>query len=443
MTVSFIRYLEIKKESIPDSVLFIIKRLEGAGFLSFLVGGCVRDLICQKISKDWDIVTDASPGQIKKTFFDYKTLLIGRSFQTITLIIDSRTYHISTIRGIESKVVGENRENNLLAEQERYQLIINDLLCRDFTINSLAWNPDKGILDPSDGLPDLNRKLIRSLKPAIRFKEDPLRMIRAIRIACQLNFTIDCLTGKSIRKHAFLINRVSPERIREELYAVFQTSEAKKGIILLRQYGLEQFIFSIDKVKRERMGAKEWELIPSAGFDEFREELFYWLAVWGRFSFGSCRQAQILYIPLLYNLKFHKEIIKKLKILLSREWIGMDYSSGKNIRVLMSELGKENCKTMFYLKKMLLWSEKKVDMLAKLEKEEELLKNELRKKPPISFKDLAIKGEDLIEMGIPEGKRLGEVLQSLLTEVLFSPENNNKDFLIRMVERIQTNYLSS
>ncbi|MFZ2330481.1 MAG: hypothetical protein WAW45_02620, partial [Atribacterota bacterium] len=353
------------------------------------------------------------------------------------------TYHISTIRGIESKVVGENRENNLLAEQERYQLIINDLLCRDFTINSLAWNPDKGILDPSDGLPDLNRKLIRSLKPAIRFKEDPLRMIRAIRIACQLNFTIDCLTGKSIRKHAFLINRVSPERIREELYAVFQTSEAKKGIILLRQYGLEQFIFSIDKVKRERMGAKEWELIPSAGFDEFREELFYWLAVWGRFSFGSCRQAQILYIPLLYNLKFHKEIIKKLKILLSREWIGMDYSSGKNIRVLMSELGKENCKTMFYLKKMLLWSEKKVDMLAKLEKEEELLKNELRKKPPISFKDLAIKGEDLIEMGIPEGKRLGEVLQSLLTEVLFSPENNNKDFLIRMVEKIRAYYLSS
>ena len=187
----------------------------------------------------------------------------------------------------------------------------------------------------------------------------------------------------------------------------------------MRKYGLEQFIFSIDKVKRERMGGKEWELLPSAVFDEYRKELSYWLAVWGRFSFGSCRQAQILYIPLLYNLKFHREIIKKLKILLSREWITMDYSSGKNIRVLMSELGKENCKTMFYLKKMLLWSEQKIDTQAKLEKEEVLFKNELKKNPPISFKDLAIKGEDLIEMGIPEGKRLGEVLQSLLTRYWF------------------------
>jgi len=118
----------------------------------------------------------------------------------------------------------------------------------------------------------------------------------------------------------------------------------------------------------------------------------------------------------------------------------MDYSSGTNIRFLMSELGRENCKTMFYLKKMLLWSEKKVDMLAKLKREEELLKNELKKNAPISFKDLAIKGEDLIEMGIPEGKWLGEVLQSLLTEVLVSPENNNKDFLIRMAKKFRANY---
>ena len=423
----FIDTIKMYEEKIPDSALFIVKRLEEAGFLSFLIGGCVRDLIYQRKGKDWDMVTDANPEQIQRVFCDYRALLIGRSFQTITLIMDSQAYHISTIRGMN-----ENRAGHLLTEKERYHLLVDDLLCRDFTINSLAWNPDKGLLDPAGGLEDLKRKVVRSLEPSLRFREDPLRMIRAVRFACQLNFIIDWRTRDSILRQALLINGVSPERIREELVYILETPEVERGIALLRQYGLEQHIFSLDKVKKEISDGRRGKQISS-----IRLNLAARLALWGRLFFGTCRRAEIFYLPLLHHLRFNKRIVKKVKTLLSREWFKMDYSTGENIRVLLSQLGKENGKDMFYLKKILLSQEDNDGTINRFKREEELLQDELRRDSAIFIEDLAVKGEDLIKMGIPEGKRIGEILQLLLNRVLFSPEINNKDYLLNIVEEIE------
>lgn len=437
MNISFTGTSRINKSKVPDSVIFIARRLEGAGFLSFLVGGCVRDIIRQKTGKDWDIVTDASPEQIQKVFCNYRALLIGKSFQTITLIIDSQVYHVSTIRCM-NRCVKENKEKHLLTEKERYHLLIKDLLCRDFTINSLAWNPDKDILlDPAGGLEDLKRKVIRSLKPALRFREDPLRMVRAVRFACQLSFSINSQTRESIVKQALLINGVSPERIREELCLIFEAPEAERGIALLRQYGLEQHIFSLDKVKKEMWDGRKREQVSSMGFNELRADLATRLALWGRLSFGSCRRAQIFYLPLIYHLRFNKGVVKKIRALLSREWFTMDYSTAENIRLLLSELGRENGKDMFYLKKILLSQEQNNDTINRLKREEELLEGELRKDLPILLEDLAIRGEDLIRMGIPEGERIGEMLRLLLNRVLISPESNNRDYLLSIVEDME------
>jgi tRNA nucleotidyltransferase (CCA-adding enzyme) len=433
MNIYFTGTSRLNKSKIPDFVSFIVRRLEGAGFLSFLIGGCVRDIICQKTGKDWDIVTDASPEQIQKVFCDYRALLIGRSFQTITLIMNSQVYHVSTIRCME-----KNRGKHLLTEKERYHLLIKDLLCRDFTINSLAWNPDKDILlDPAGGLEDLKRKVIRSSKPALRFREDPLRIIRTVRFACQLNFTINSQTRESITKQALLINQVSPERIREELCLIFEAPEAERGIALLRQYGLEQHILSLDKVKKDMWDGRKREQISYMGLNEFRTDLATQLALWGRLFFGSCRRAQIFYLPLIYHLRFNKGVVKKVKALISREWNTMDYSTGENIRLLLSELGRENVRDMFYLKKILLSQEGNNDTINRLKREEELLQDELRKDLPILLEDLAIKGEDLIRMGIPEGKRIGEILRLLLNRVLISPESNNRGYLFSIVEDME------
>ncbi len=433
MTLFFLNNSKIIKGSIPDFVLIVLERLEGAGFLSFLVGGCVRDLIHHKTSRDWDIVTDASLEQIQNIFSDYRVLLIGKSFQTATLIVDSHIFHVSAIRC-------NGNEKNLLAEKERYHFLAKDLLCRDFTINSLAWNPTTGILDPSGGLQDLQKKVIRSLRPAERFQEDPLRMIRAIRIACQLNFTINRLSKNSIIEYSFLINKVSPERIKEELCSILKTSRAGKGLAMLRQYGLEQHIFSLNKTKKELLNIRKIRQISFSGLNEFKENLPARLALWGRVSFGSCLKAQMFYLPLLYHLKFNKRILKQLKNLLSIEWITMDFNSGKDIRFLMSELGKENIKVMFYLKKILLLYEKNYNKLNKLKIEGELLKKELKKKPPISLKNLAIQGEDLIKVGIPGGKKIGDMLGFLLKEVLISPESNNKECLMNIIEKVKKEY---
>ena len=432
MNISFNGTPMLNKGKIPDSVLFIIKKLEEAGFLSFLTGGCVRDLIYQRKGKDWDIVTEASPEQIQRVFCEYRTLLIGRGFQTITLIMDSQTYHVSTIRGMK-----ENRVSNLLTEKKRYHLLVDDLLCRDFTINSLAWNLNKGLLDPAGGLEDLKRKVVRSLEPALRFREDPLRMIRAVRFACQLNFTIEWRTRDSIIKQALLINRVSSERIREELSYILETPEVERGVALLRQYGLEQHIFSLDKVKKEISDGRRGEQVFSMRFNDFRLDLAARLALWGRLFFGTCRRAEIFYLPLLYHLRFNKGVVKKVKSLLSREWLKMDYSTGENIRFILSELGRENGKDMFYLKKILLSQEDNNGTINRLKREEELLQNELRRDSPISLEDLAIRGEDLKKMGIPEGKRIGEILRLLLNKVLILPESNNKDYLLNIVTEME------
>ena len=437
MNISFSGTSRLNKGKVPDSVLFIVRRLGEAGFLSFLVGGCVRDLICQKTGKDWDIVTDARPEQIKKVFCDYRVLLIGRSFQTITLIMNSKVYHVSTIRCM-NRCIKENKGKHLLTEKEKYHLLNKDLLCRDFTINSLAWNPDKDILlDPAGGLEDLKRKIISSLKPDLRFREDPLRMIRAVRFACQLNFVINWQTRESIVKQALSINGASSERIREELCLIFEAPEAERGIALLRQYGLEQHIFSLDKTKKEMRDDRKREQISSMEFNEFGADLATRLALWGILYYGNCRRAQIFYLPLIYHLRFNKRVIKKIRVLLSREWITMDYSTGESIRFILSELGRENSRDMFYLKKILLSQEGNNDTINRLKREEELLQDELRKDLPILLEDLAIKGEDLIRMGIPEGKRIGEILRLLLNRVLISPESNNRGYLFSIVEDME------
>ncbi len=432
MTISPHRKIKIDKNDIPDDVLLVLKKIEEAGFLSFLVGGCVRDLLYKKIGKDWDIATEAKPEQIKEIFCDCKTLLIGKNFQTITLIMDPKIYHISTFRYCNNKNLLANKVNK---KGENYALI-TDLLCRDFTINAIAWSNNRGLVDPAGGLRDLQKKVVRSLKPDLRFKEDPLRMLRAIRIACELSFTIENQTKRSIIKHAFLIHRVSPERIREEVGLILESSEVTRGILLMRQYGLERHIFSLDRVKKELLTKKRRKQEPLSGLDALRGDLSAQLALWGRLFFETVQYTRIFYLPLIKKLRFEKKIVDKVKILLKKEWQDIDFSSSKNIRFLMADFGKENINQIFFLKKLILLGEHNTTKLNQLKEEERLLKEELEKNPPVKLADLAIKGDDLIKIGIPEGKDLGKILGLLVHKVLISPENNKRDYLIEVAKEI-------
>lgn len=400
------------------------------------MGGCVRDLLSRKKRKDWDIVTDAEPEQIQEIFSNFKTLLIGKSFRTVTLIMNSKAYHISSLRKKKKQKIIVQRD---VRQEKRIHLLLQDLLNRDFTINSLAWNPQKGLLDPARGLKDLKQRVIRSRKPDSRFQEDPLRMVRAIRIACELNFTIDKKTEDSIHKNAFLLHRVSSERIKEEISSTLKSPEAQRGIELFGSCGLERHILSKDGIKKELLYRGSSKNISFYGLNEFKEDLSAQLALLGRVYFGSCHRAQIFFLPLITHLRFKNIILKKLKILLSKEWTSLDFSTTQNIRFLMAEVGGENCKIMFRLKKILLPTEEENNRLNKkvLALEENLLQDELKKNPPVFLTDLAVKGKDLIKIGLPPGKRIGEILHLLLNEVLVSPENNHKDYLLSIAAKIK------
>jgi len=419
----------IKINDIPDNVLFILKKLADSGFLSFLVGGCVRDLLLKRAVRDWDILTDAKPKDIKMIFSEYQTFMIGKSFQTVTIVLNHKAHQISAFRNSSNQNLHDD-------QSDIFQIVKDDLLYRDFTINSMAWNQDKGLLDPANGLRDLSQKVLQSIDPDIKFKEDPLRMLRSIRIACELAFALSPTIKKSLLKHAFLIHYVSPERIRREICLILNSPDTKRGISLLQQFGFERYIFSIDRIKKMQRTKGDKKKIFWSAADELKEDLPAQLALWGRLYFGSCQDARLFYVPVIKYLRFKKKTTEAVKILLSKEWKDIEFNSNVKIRFLLAQFGRENIELMMSLKEILLLSENDISQKNKLKMEKKLLDKEFRMNNPVKLTDLAINGDDLIKMGLFESKKLGTILRNVLEEVLLHPENNYKDYLIKFVQGI-------
>jgi tRNA nucleotidyltransferase (CCA-adding enzyme) len=430
MNISFYKNQSIKKDDIPYDVLFILKKLKDSGFWSFLVGGCVRDLLLKRTVRDWDIITDARPSQIELIFREYKTLIIGKSFHTVALVLNHKMYQISSFWNKGTLYLGDQ-------QGKLFRILQNDLICRDFTINAMAWNQGRGLLDPSKGLQDLSQKVLRSISPDKRFKEDPLRMLRAVRIASELDFTMSAEIKKSLIQHNFLISHVSAERIRNELYYIFKSYDTKRGILLLQQFGLDRYIFSLDQVKKIQVTKKERKenYLLLSGLDNLKKDLVAQLVLWGRLYFGSCQAARMFYFPVVKFLKFTKRTIERIKILLSTEWQDVDFSSSIQIRFLIAQFGRENIELLMSLKKILL-SESNQLQQNQLKIEERLLREELGSNNPVELSDLAIDGNDLINMGLSEGKEIGDILRIIFKKVLVNPKNNNKDILVQFVQDI-------
>ena len=427
MSVFYRKERRINSNNIPAEVLFILKELKKAGYLSFLVGGCVRDLLLQREVKDWDIVTDAKPKQIQKIFCQYKTFLIGKSVFTVSIILNHNEYQVSTIRGFKHK---ESFQNN----RKLFEAIKEDLTLRDFTINAMCWSPYEGLLDLVNGLFDLKNKSIRSINPDIRFTEDPLRMLRAIRISCELSFVMTPEVKTSIAKNAFLVRLVSPERIKAELTFILDSREAKQALYLLCKFDLDRYIFGLDGIKKNQINKTEKNKLVFKGIKKLKKDLPSKLALFGRMYYGSCKNAYLFYLPVIKFLRFPKETIKTVEILLKKEWEEVDFKNDIRIRFFLARFGKDNTWRFFLLKKTLLLEENKKLQIGNLKEEERLIKDEIQKKPSLRISDLAINGDDLIKMGLPKGKKIGETLKMILEKVIINPDINRKEYLIKLVK---------
>jgi tRNA nucleotidyltransferase (CCA-adding enzyme) len=421
---------KINEKNIPVDVLFILKKIKKAGHLSFLVGGCVRDFLLQRDIRDWDIVTDAKPKQIQKIFYQYKTFLIGKSVLTLSIIINHTEFQISTFRSIGYHHGFKDNIRNL------YQILEEDLKSRDFTINAICWNPDEGLLDLVNGLRDLENKIIRSINPDIRFTEDPLRMLRAIRISCELSFNIAPEVKISISKNTFLIRLISPERIKAELAFILDSQEADKGLNLLCKFDFDRYIFGFDRIKKYQIRKTAKNKLDFRGTKELKKDLSSKLAFFGRLYYGSCKYAYLFYLPVIKFLRFPKDIIKTVEILLYNEWEEVDFKNDIKIRFFLARFGEENTWRIFLLKKALLLEEDNQLQIRYLKEEEKLIKEEIEKNSPLRISDLAINGDDLIKVGLTKGKKIGETLKMILEKVIINPDINKKGYLIKFVQNI-------
>ena len=212
--------------------LAIVRRLQDAGFPAFWVGGCVRDFQLGRPPGDYDIVTAALPEQIEALF--HRTLPVGRKFGVMVVIEQRQQFQVATFRAEADYQDGRHPERVVFGDA------MADARRRDFTVNGLFYDPAKKQLhDWVGGEADLRARIIRTIGSATeRFGEDHLRLLRAVRFAAQLDFTIAEDTFDALRVNAPKIRTISAERIREELIKLFQPPHAARGLDLLRQSGL-------------------------------------------------------------------------------------------------------------------------------------------------------------------------------------------------------------
>ncbi len=197
----------------PEYISTAIKLLEQSGFDSFAVGGCIRDALMKKAPNDWDMTTSSKPEETMEVFKNYRVIPTGLKHGTVTVIIDGVHIEITTMR-----IDGEYHDNRRPDNVEFTTDIEKDLSRRDFTVNAMAYRQPGELIDPFGGKQDIENKIIRCVgDPDKRFKEDALRIIRALRFASVLNFEIEEKTADSIRRNAHLLNNVAAERIRVEL----------------------------------------------------------------------------------------------------------------------------------------------------------------------------------------------------------------------------------
>src|SRR3989338_8151397 len=237
---------------IPKEVSYITDTLEKAGFEAYLVGGCVRDLLMDREPKDWDVTTNAKPEQIIGLF---EKTVYENEFGTVIVCVPCETNNID-VSHLSAKALASAEETFFQIEVTPYRIeakysdfrhpdeikfsdnLEDDLKRRDFTVNAMAYR-DGQLTDMFGGLKDIKDKILKAVgKPDDRFKEDSLRMLRAVRIALQLGFSVSYESSESILKNSGLIKKISSERIRDELSKIIMSSNPSVGIVMLQKFGL-------------------------------------------------------------------------------------------------------------------------------------------------------------------------------------------------------------
>ncbi len=394
--------------NMPPQVAAILQKLNDRGYEAYIVGGCVRDKLLGLEPHDWDVTTSALPHEIQRSLSDFKLLDTGIQHGTVTALVDKMPVEITTFR-----VDGKYSDNRHPDQVQFTRDIREDLARRDFTINAIAYHPDTGVIDCFHGASDINHQIIRCVgEPGLRFEEDGLRILRALRFASVLAFTINPETSRSLIQKRGLLEQIAFERIREEFVKLIC---GKNTEFILQNYRevTEVFIPELhtlysrepDAWKHTLKCVTETEAIPVLKMTMLLHD----------FDDKGCETAQ----RILKRLRFDNKTVNKVSRLI--QYDDIDISTDEiSIKHFLNKIGFEDFTLLLKLKiaGALAGSNDTRLEIERLKEIDSVLSGIMESNSCFSLDGLAITGNDLIAVGIPKGPEIGKQLNSLLNDVI-------------------------
>ncbi len=390
---------------LPKFIKEMIEKIESAGFEAYAVGGCIRDLLLGRKPSDWDITTSALPENILSIFYDFPTIPVGISHGTVSVVTENGPVEITTYR-IDGEYLDSRHPLKVMFSKK----ISDDLSRRDFTINSMAYNPRLGLVDLFGGKADLDKKVVRCVgEPSLRFGEDALRIMRALRFAAVLGFKIDDKTSLEIFSCKDRLRCIARERIAVEISKLIL---ADNPCNILTEYS---------SVFASALGFENIDRWSQNSISVFKAEKSL-----------SIRLALLLdgmdSVKILKGLKLDNKTVSEVKLLSS--YLNQDFlPEGVFVKKLLSKIGADSFRLVLKAKEAKFPKQKK-----ELNQLKQVFEKIVADCECYSIKQLDINGCDLKNtLGI-KGIEIGKTLSTLLDAVIEGKCENTKSELLRFAE---------
>jgi tRNA nucleotidyltransferase (CCA-adding enzyme) len=449
----------VPRIQVPADVERVVARLVKAGHEAYAVGGCVRDALRGVDPHDWDVATSATPDEIQAVF--RHSLYLNR-FGTVVVREGDHEVEVTTYR-VEADYA-DHRHPTAVAFTDSLR---EDLSRRDFTMNAMAWRPGSDgepgeLVDPFGGQRDLEGRVVRAVgEPRDRFAEDALRMLRAVRFATRLGFTVDPRTASGIRESAELARNLSGERIQQEITKMLDAPKPSEAFRMLSDLGLlavicpeleEAKLTPQDKAVAQDVFEHSLATLDASPLDERDPQQRYVLRLAGLFhdigkpaTFADGHFHQHEFVgeakarDILRRWRFDKDTVTHVTHLIRNHmfWYQTEWS-GSAVRRFVRKVGLENIPALFALRKAdNIGSGARSPRMYALEALWERVQEEIRAASAFSLRDLTIDGNDVMkELGIGPGPRVGQILNDLFERVTDDPRLNTRERLLELAREV-------
>lgn len=440
--------------ALSQPAAFVLDRLHANKFEAYAVGGCIRDSLMGTVPHDWDVATSALPIQITETFQNTRAVVIptGIKHGTVTIVVEGTPIEVTTFRTEQS--YSDHRHPDAVSFTPS---LAEDLKRRDFTVNAIAYSPEKGVIDPFHGQKDLANGIIRCVgQPDSRFEEDALRIIRALRFSSTLGFDIDRHTADSLKKKAGLLHYVAQERISSELSKLI-CGEYVLPVLLHYSSVIGVFLPEILpslEYSRQAPGHvyRSWEQIArsvacAVPLLPVRLSLLFHIFEKPGYPFSGssekrspCRlKAEETARLALMRLRYSAHTVNTVTTLLRYQGAPLR-PERKELRYWVNRIGAENLRLLLLVKRADAQAAGSFPDSSpdQWEQAAKLLDRIIAEGDCCSVKQLSISGCDLLACGFSPGPQVGRVLNHLLTEVIEEQAVNEKEALLQLAKKLLT-----